>query len=517
MDHRTVLLLLLGAVCCTRSARILGIFPSPSISHQLPFQNIMKALASRGHQITVISPSPLKTPLPNYTDVDLSFSYEIIASFVDVTAMVEASPYEFCEQLIYALNIITEHQLSSPPLQAFIRSNDTKYDLVFLEALMYQSYHGLIHHVGSPPVIGILSVEFLLTMGDAMGTPTNPAIIPDVLLPHGDHMTFHERLQNTLFWLWTRYKKYTEWLPAQEELMRKFFGPNSPSIIDAERNISLLMVSSNWIFNYPIPLVPSVVTFHSLHVKTKTDPLPEDLQKFLDEAEDGVIYFSLGSNVQSDRIPEEKRIIFLEVFSELPQKILWKWESDILPRQPSNVKIGKWLPQQDVLAHPNIKMFISQCGLQSFQEAVYFGVPILGIPFFGDQKYNAKKIVTEELGVQLSLQDLTKETLSAAINAVLNDPRYQNSMKKMSAISKDEPQNSLDRAVWWTEYVIRHKGAKHLRSAAHDLAWYQYLLLDIVAVLILLLAITIFVSYIFLKNIYRYLTKKYYEVKSKHD
>lgn len=57
--------------------------------------------------------------------------------------------------------------------------------------------------------------------------------------------------------------------------MRKFFGPNSPSIIDAERTISLLMVSSNWIFNYPIPLVPSVVTFHSLHVKTKTDPLPE--------------------------------------------------------------------------------------------------------------------------------------------------------------------------------------------------------------------------------------------------
>lgn len=73
---------------------------------------------------------------------------------------------------------------------------------------MYQSYHGLIRHVGSPPVIGILSVEFLLTMGDAMGTPTNPAIIPDVLLPHGDHMTFHERLQNTLFWLWTRLENF---------------------------------------------------------------------------------------------------------------------------------------------------------------------------------------------------------------------------------------------------------------------------------------------------------------------
>jgi glucuronosyltransferase len=62
-----------------------------------------------------------------------------------------------------------------------------------------------------------------------------------------------------------------------------------------------------------------------------------------------VIYFSLGSNVRSDLLPEEKRLAFLEAFSELPQKVLWKWESDVLPGQPSNVKLGKWMPQQDIL------------------------------------------------------------------------------------------------------------------------------------------------------------------------
>jgi hypothetical protein len=84
------------------------------------------------------------------------------------------------------------------------RSNETKYDLVFLEALVYQSYYGLIHHVGSPPVIGVLSMDAVWTAADAMGTPSNPAFIPDILLPYGNHMTFYERLQSTVFWLWLR-------------------------------------------------------------------------------------------------------------------------------------------------------------------------------------------------------------------------------------------------------------------------------------------------------------------------
>jgi glucuronosyltransferase len=87
----------------------------------------------------------------------------------------------------------------------------------------------------------------------------------------------------------------------------------------------------------------------------------------------------------------------------------------------------------------------------------------------------------------------------------------------MSAISKDEPVNSINRAVWWTEYVIRHNGTKHLRSAAVDLAWYQYLLLDVVAFLFILAAVTVLVSYLILKTVFRYLTALCYNVKWKRD
>jgi glucuronosyltransferase len=77
----------------------------------------------------------------------------------------------------------------------------------------------------------------------------------------------------------------------------------------------------------------------------------QDLKNFLDKAKHGAIFFSLGTNVRSDKMSPEKVKAFLDAFSELPQRVLWKWESDTLPGQPKNVKLGKWLPQNDILGN----------------------------------------------------------------------------------------------------------------------------------------------------------------------
>jgi len=77
--------------------------------------------------------------------------------------------------------------------------------------------------------------------------------------------------------------------------------------------------------------------------------LHQELQEYLDEAPDGAIYFSMGSNLQSYLMPESKVNAFLGAFSKLKQRVLWKWESDTLPRQANNVNFCKWLPQTDIL------------------------------------------------------------------------------------------------------------------------------------------------------------------------
>lgn len=75
----------------------------------------------------------------------------------------------------------------------------------------------------------------------------------------------------------------------------------------------------------------------------------QDLQKLLDESKHGVVYMSFGSNVKSAELPEQKKQAFLNVFKQLKQTVLWKWEKDELEGKPTNLVTGKWLPQQQII------------------------------------------------------------------------------------------------------------------------------------------------------------------------
>lgn len=72
--------------------------------------------------------------------------------------------------------------------------------------------------------------------------------------------------------------------------------------------------------------------------------------------------------------------------------------------------------------------------------------------------------------------------------------RYTEKIRALSKIIQDEQESPLDRAMYWTEYVIQHKGAGHLRSNGVDLPLYQYLLLDVLGVIIFLIILVSYVS-----------------------
>lgn len=222
----------------------------------------------------------------------------------------------------------------------------------------------------------------------------------------------------------------------------------------------------------------------------------------MDSATDGAILFSMGSNIKSSQLSAEKRSALLRTFSKIKQKILWKFEED-LPNKPANVMISKWLPQDDVLAHPNVKLFISHCGKGGLSEAKYHGVPVLGIPIFGDQQSNIEIAVNEGWALQLLYSELTEEKFRQSLNEMLNNSTYSQVIKKLSLMFKDRPQHPVDNAAFWVEYVIRHHGAKHLQSPAVHLNFFQYYSLDVIAVLLIVMYLSFKISKCVLKALFR--------------
>lgn len=122
------------------------------------------------------------------------------------------------------------------------------------------------------------------------------------------------------------------------------------------------------------------------------------------------------------------------------------------------------------------------------------GVPTLYIPLLADQQRNAFKSVSAGTGQVLPFKEVTVETLSKAINDVINNENYLHKAKETARLFNDNLVHPMDEAIFWIEYVIRSKGAKHLKSKAVDMPLYSYLLLDILALPVAIIFILYFLQ-----------------------
>lgn len=75
-------------------------------------------------------------------------------------------------------------------------------------------------------------------------------------------------------------------------------------------------------------------------------------------------------------------------------------------------------------AHPNCVLFITHGGLQSLTEAVFYGVPLVGIPLKGDQEYNVKAAVSYGMAEKINKLNMTSDAILGTINTVLGSIWY---------------------------------------------------------------------------------------------
>ncbi|XP_054967437.2 UDP-glucuronosyltransferase 2B4 isoform X2 [Pan paniscus] len=324
-------------------------------------------------------------------------------------------------------------------------------------------------------------------------------------LPKDTFWSYFSQVQEIMWTFSDILRKFCKDIVSNKKLMKKLqesrfdvvladavfpFGrPTTLSETMAKADIWL--IRNYWDFQFPHPLLPNVEFVGGLHCKP-AKPLPKEMEEFVQSSgENGVVVFSLGSMVSNTS--EERANVIASALAKIPQKVLWRFDGNKPDTLGLNTRLYKWIPQNDLLGHPKTRAFITHGGANGIYEAIYHGIPMVGVPLFADQPDNIAHMKAKGAAVSLDFHTMSSTDLLNALKTVINDPLYKENAMKLSRIHHDQLVKPLDRAVFWIEFVMRHKGAKHLRVAAHDLTWFQYHSLDVIGFLLACVATVIFI------------------------
>ena len=254
---------------------------------------------------------------------------------------------------------------------------------------------------------------------------------PQYGTPFSIHMTTREKLLNRL----------------QPLLALRYMGPCIARLNQFRKSCSvhvdwkelyyknLMMVSTVFGIEQPRPLPPLIQMIGPL-VPAVGESLPVALKKWLDtDAEhNDVVYVSCGTLATLESW-QAKALI--EGVSSAGARILLalrKSQHSILPPLPSGLRLETFAPQQAVLSHPAVRAFVSHCGMNSVSESLYHGKPILCLPIFGDQHYNAARVADLGAGLKLNKQRFDADEVREKIGALLKEQRYSDAARRVSAV-----------------------------------------------------------------------------------
>ncbi|XP_062905720.1 UDP-glucuronosyltransferase 3A1-like [Mobula hypostoma] len=300
-----------------------------------------------------------------------------------------------------------------------------------------------------------------------------------------DRMDFWQRLKNSLMFLGAL--GFEMRIQARfEKVIREHFPGTDISLSKLYTKAQLAIYNTDFTLEFSLPLPPNVICVGGLLAKP-SKPVPQELEYLLQSAgENGFVVVAFGSMLMSVSLPELLKEMNA-AFAQLPQLIIWRqlhshWPSDLQPAP--NVKLLDWLPQNDLLGHPKVRLLVTHGGINSLQQAVYHGVPVIGIPLFGDQFDNMVRVEAKGLGLTVHVTQVQADHLSHTMATVIKDKRYKASAETLSRIHRSYPFPPRQRLVWWLEHVLEFKGGDHLRPYGLQLPWYQYHLLDVILFLL---------------------------------
>ncbi|XP_017858824.1 PREDICTED: UDP-glucuronosyltransferase 1-6 [Drosophila arizonae] len=463
-----LLLLACWIAAGVHGSRILCLSVGVHRSQLLVHLAVARVLLQRGHQLTLVTSQSLGKDWLTANVTHLLLPWQLPKE-----QLIEPHA-NFLTRLQWTLERLEKsgELLDQPEWREFMEHTPaTPYDLLLLGYHFNDHLLGVAAHFDCPVAI-ITTQQPIGFVHSLMGNPEERWYVPQ---PYDSRQ--RTGLEGYIFGLWEKLSELLARRVMQRIYSTHFPSPHYPSFEEMRCRVILALNNHHMVSEGPIgPLLPCMLDIGGIvmeQVERKELNLPR--RPF--------IVFSLGTRFSWLTMPGKVEKAFVDAFAQLRDyDIYWTYDgvnASAIHLVNSHVYLEDWWPQAQLLAHPLARLFITHGGKGSLSEALYYGVPMLGLPLLGDQRPNLRKMQNKGWGLSLDIHNVSQAELLCSIKRLLNEKLFRESIQRSSLLYRDRPLNASDLAAYWLEYVIRHKGAPHLSGSARHLNFWQRHLLDV--------------------------------------
>ncbi|XP_017019156.1 UDP-glycosyltransferase UGT5 [Drosophila kikkawai] len=454
------------------SHHILGLFVNVHRSQLMVHLAVCQALIQKGHQLTLVTTLPLDDH-----DIRGNVTHILIPWEQPREDSDHHTPSDFFLRLERMFNRLEKSGdfLNLPEWKVFLQgAPNPHFDLMLLGYHFNDYLLGVAAHFKCPVAI-ISTQQPTGFVNSLMGNPEERWYVPQ---PYDSQQ--RSGISAWIFGIWEKLMEIMARRVMQKIYSLHFPEPQYPGFETMRRSVALTLSNHHAISEGPIaPVLPNMVDIGGILLEQN---IKENSQE-ISAINRSIIVFSLGTRFTWQKSPHSLISTFTKAFSQFPNyDIYWTYDGanqSIISVDYPHIKISKWWPQCELLASGKVRLFITHGGKGSVSEALYYGVPMLGLPLLGDQRANLQRMQAKKWGLTLSTHNLTHNELHKAMARILGGSEYTKAISKASQLYRDRPMNSSDLATFWLEYIIRHDGARNLYSPSRQLTWIENLSIDV--------------------------------------
>ncbi|MEU4985686.1 macrolide family glycosyltransferase [Streptomyces sp. NPDC021969] len=184
---------------------------------------------------------------------------------------------------------------------------------------------------------------------------------------------------------------------------------------------------------------------------------PDDPSFPSDRLRDPVLYASLGTVFNADPLLLRTFAAALSPLAGTVVVSTGKTDPAALGELPGNVLARRSVPQLQVL--DRAALFITHGGMNSVNEALFAGVPLLVVPQGADQPMVARRVVDLGAGLSIRTENVTEDSVRAVARRLLEDSRYRAATSGLRATQREA--GGYRRAADELERYLRPATAAH--------------------------------------------------------